>query len=72
MTKHHIKEQQRANAHKLQPKAPEAATKWIAPKNYRPERSKTTMHKQHGAMEMERRKRQIECGQLKAENGLVV
>jgi len=72
MTKQHIKEQQRSNAHKLQPKAPDAIpTKWIAPKNYRPERSKTTLHKQYGAREMARRKHQIECGQLKAENGLV-
>ena len=70
MTKQHIREQQRANAHKLQPKAPEV-TKWIAPKNYRPERSKTTKHTMHGAREMERRKRQIDRGQLKAENGLV-
>lgn len=70
MTKQHIKEQQRSNAHKLQPKAPEV-TKWIAPKNYRPERSKTTLHKQHGAREMARRKHQIECGQLKVANGLI-
>jgi len=71
MTKQHIRELQKANAHKLQPKAPEV-TKWIAPKNYRPYRTRTTTLKQHGAMEMARRKRQIECGQLRVENGLVV
>lgn len=70
MTKLHIKELQKANAHKLQPKAPEAF-KWIVPKNYRPYQSRTTEHKQHGAREMARRKHQIECGQLKSENGLV-
>lgn len=71
MTKQHIKELQKANAHKLQPRAPEV-TKWIAPKNYRPYKTRTTTLKPHGAKEMERRKRQIDYGQLKVENGLVV
>jgi len=71
MTKQHIKELQKANAHKLQPRAPDV-TKWVAPKNYRPHRTRTTIQQPHGVREMERRKRQIKCGQLKAENGLVL